>query len=242
MKAYIDDSLTEGQILVFGGLIASAEKWEEFSVAWQQCLEDAPWDDFKMSKVWHRCKGDRLKHAQRHYRTMCDHVQGGLCFVVPIAPLTSLATRYSLSHTVAAKPYLWAFKGIINGLAQNQQAWGLSEPVDFVFDERPRDEKDSIREGWKIYLETAPENVRLVTGKLPVFANDKQELPLQAADMWSWWCRKTWLANGGTIPKDSYPVRWGNVGDIPQMILQWTSEDINQELARISDALSTISN
>ena len=238
MKAYVDDSMTDGQVLVFGGLIASARRWEAFSIAWRRCIDNAPWDVFKMEKVSHRCTGRKLEHAQRHYRAVCEHVQGGICFVVPIAPLVALADHYRLKGTPVAKPYFWAFKGIINGLAQNQQAWGLTESVDFIFDERPEKEKDTIRDVWHTYLATVPDEVRSVTGMSPVFADDQKELPLQAADMWAWSCRKTWLENGGLIPEDSYPIPWGKIGDIPQMVLQWTAEDIDVELSRVSKALN----
>lgn len=238
MQAYIDDSMNSGEVLVFGGLIASTERWEAFYVAWQQCLNDAPWDNFKMSHVWHRCRGKKLEHAKRHYRTMCEHVQGGLCFVVPIGPPEQSADRHGLKGTPCADPYYWAPKGVINGLAQNQREWGLSKPVDFIFDERPdEEEKDAILNGWNIYLATVPPEVGSVSGKPPVFADDKQVLPLQAADMWSWWCRRTWLTNNGTIPKDSYPIPWGQYGNIPQLIVQWTPEDIDQDISRVAEGL-----
>ena len=59
MQAYIDDSQEDGRVLVYGGLIASADQWKAFSKDWQQCLDDAPWDVFKMKKVsrqWRRKK------------------------------------------------------------------------------------------------------------------------------------------------------------------------------------------
>ena len=70
-----------------------------------------------------------------------------------------------------------------------------------------------------------------------MFADDRKVLPLQAADMWAWSCRKLWLMNDNMIPSDSYPIEWGKVGDIPQMILQWTEVEIEQELSRVADAL-----
>lgn len=241
MQAYIDDSMNEGEVLVFGGLIASPRRWKAFSAAWQECLNDAPWDNFKMSKVWYRCKGKKLEYATRHYRTMCEHVQGGLCFVIPIAPFEEAAALYGLSGTKFADPYFWASKGVISGLAQSQKAWGLTEAVDFVFDERPEEEKAIIRDAWNIYLATVPDEVRSVTGKRPEFADDEQELPLQAADMWVWWCRKTWRENGGTIPELSYPIPWGSYGDLPQLIMQWTAEDINYELSRAAEMMRDFS-
>ena len=107
--------------------------------------------------------------------------------------------------------------------------------MDFIFDERPEEEKAIIRDAWDLYLATVPNDVRSVTGKPPVFADDEQELPIQAADMWSWWCRKTWLNNGGMFPKDSYPIPWGKYGDLPQLIMQWTAEDIDYEFSKASN-------
>ena len=237
MQAYIDDSKDDNRVLVYGGLIASADQWKTFSTAWQQCLDDAPWDAFKMKEVSHRCTGKKLEHARQHYRAVCKHVQGGICFVVPIGPLEKWAARYGLAGTPVAKPYFWAPKGIINGLAQHQREWGVTGPVDFIFDKRPEEEENTIRDVWESYLASIPNEERSVTGTLPMFADDRDVLPLQAADMWAWSCRKTWLENDGMIPEDSYPIRWGKIGDIPQMILQWTEEDIVAELSRVSEML-----
>ena len=65
-------------------------------------------------------------------------------------------------------------------------------------------------------------------------------LPLQAADMWVWWCRQTWLNNDGTIPGDSYPIPWRKIGAIPQIILQLTTQDIDQEFSRVDGDLRDI--
>ena len=87
MKAYIDDSMADGEVLVFGGLISTTEEWEAFSLEWRQYLEDERIQVFKMKKAAH-------KHAKRLYRMICDHAKAGICFVVPIAPLEKVAGRY----------------------------------------------------------------------------------------------------------------------------------------------------
>ena len=74
MQAYIDDSMADGRALVFGGLIASPERWEAFATSWQRCVGDAPWDIFKMRDVSHRCTGKKRRHALRHYRAVREHV------------------------------------------------------------------------------------------------------------------------------------------------------------------------
>ena len=145
MQAYIDDSQEDGRVLVYGGLIASADQWKAFSKDWQQCLDDAPWDVFKMKKVSRQWRRKNCERAQKHYRAVCEHVQGGICFVVPLEPLKKWAAHYGLAGTAVAEPYFWAPKGIINGLAQNQREWGLTGPVDFIFDKRPEAEEATIR-------------------------------------------------------------------------------------------------
>ena len=231
MKAYIDDSMADGEVLVFGGLISTTEEWEAFSLEWRQYLEDERIQVFKMKKAAH-------KHAKRLYRMICDHAKAGICFVVPIAPLEKAAGRYGPTGKLLAKPYFWAFKGVINCLAQKHREWGLSEPVDFIFDNRP--EEEDVLEGWEVHRDTVPDEVRSIVGRRPVFADDEKMLPLQAADMWVWWCRQTWLNNDGTIPGDSYPIPWRKIGAIPQIILQLTTEDIDQEFSRVDGDLRDI--
>ena len=81
MEAYVDDSMADGQALVFGGLIASARRWEAFSIAWRRCIDNAPWDVFKMREVSYRCTGRKLEHAQRHYRAVVSTYRAGFALL-----------------------------------------------------------------------------------------------------------------------------------------------------------------
>lgn len=162
--------------------------------------------------------------------------QGAVSIFVPLEPLERAANKYGLVGSAAANPYTWAFKGIINGVAQNQQAWGVDEPIDFIFDERS--EEGQIRDVWQYYLSTLHEKIKALHGRKPIFENDDRVLPLQAADMWAWWCRRGWLEHCGQLPSDFYPIPWGEIGDIPQIILQWSDSEIDAELARVASALA----
>ena len=168
MKAYIDDSMSDGEVLVFGGLISTTEEWEAFSLEWRQYLEDERIQVFKMKKAAH-------KHAKRLYRMICDHAKAGICFVVPIAPLEKAAGRLWADRKLLAKPYFWAFEGVINCLAQKHREWGLTEPVDFIFDNRP--EEEDVLEGWEVHRDTVPDEVRSIMGRRPVFADDEKCCP-----------------------------------------------------------------
>ena len=92
--------------------------------------------------------------------------------------------------------------------------WSGAEPTGmggdrtgrFHIRQAPEEEENTIRDVWESYLASIPNEERSVTGTLPRFADDREVLPLQAADMWAWSCRRTWLENDGMIPEDSYPV------------------------------------
>ena len=41
MQAFLDDSKDDNRVLVYGGLIASADQWRRFSKVWQQSFDGA---------------------------------------------------------------------------------------------------------------------------------------------------------------------------------------------------------
>ena len=180
MKAYIDDSMADGEVLVFGGLISTTEEWEAFSLEWRQYLEDERIQVFKMKKAAH-------KHAKRLYRMICDHAKAGICFVVPIAPLEKVAGRYGPTGKLLAKPYFWAFKGVINCLAQKHREWGLTEPVDFIFDNRP--EEEDVLEGWEVHRDTVPDEVRTLPIRLTPMTATCRVPPLSRVKLGIGWSR-----------------------------------------------------
>jgi hypothetical protein len=237
-QAYIDDSMADGKVLILGGLVSAVPAWEAFSIEWDSRCRHAGWPVFKMAEAWDRRHNEVIwEHTKWHYFTIRDHVGGAICIAVPLMPLAESARKYGLTGTPAANPYSWAFKGIISGVSKNQERWGLSDPIDFIFDERK--EENQVRDGWKMFADTMPGHQRHILGRKPIFEDDQNVRPLQGADMWAWWCRKTWLDNGGTIPPRSYPIPWGTVDEIPQIILQWSAKQIDAELARVASVLES---
>jgi hypothetical protein len=62
------------------------------------------------------------------------------------------------------------------------------ERIDFYFD--TRSEKSAITKGWEAFVSRRPDAFRQFCGATPRFEDDKDFLPLQAADFWAWWIRK----------------------------------------------------
>jgi len=221
-----------GRVLVMGALVANPDRWEKFSDEWQERLDVAPWNVFKMAEVWDRGGDQSMECAKWHYYTIRDHVQGGIAVAIPIKPLEAAANDFDLPQL--KNPYIWGIKGMINFTAQFQREWGLHEPVDFIFDER--NEEREVRAAWDIYVATIPPLERQVTGRKPMFEDDEHVLPLQGADMWAWWCRRQWLERGD-FTHDEFPILWGKTGDIPRMSCTWGEPDIRKEFSMIRAAL-----
>jgi hypothetical protein len=121
-------------------------------------------------------------------------------------------------------PYYFLFFGLINALAINQHRLGLSERVDFIFDEQVM-EKSTIVDSWDAFklLADAPKGL---LGDTPSFRNDQTTLPLQAADMCVWIARRRFLKR---IP----PLPWIRNKEVPGLEFVWTEQEMRDRLVDI---------
>ena len=60
--------------------------------------------------------------------------------------------------------------------------------IDFIFDNRS--EKKEIISAWDETVEKTDDVIKGLIGATPRFENDREFLPLQAADLWAWWVRE----------------------------------------------------
>jgi hypothetical protein len=99
------------------------------------------------------------------------------------------SSRSPVSERNAINPFYLAFSRIVSGFAIWQTDLGLHDKVDFIFDDRVM-EKKKIRDAWDSFKENAAAEARPYIGSDPRFEDDKEFLPLQAADLIAWWVRK----------------------------------------------------
>ena len=126
-------------------------------------------------------------------------------------------------------PYYFAFRSIINVLAQNQTKLGMTEPVDFIFDEES--EKKYTLQYWdnmKIYV--LPE-VRKLMGNIPIYRKDEEAKPLQAADLFAWWARK-WVLDGITNWPQTMPFPWSIKRELIRFNMDFDENDFRTEFEK----------
>lgn len=84
--------------------------------------------------------------------------------------------------------YFPCFVGVLYALAETLSEEGLSGPVDLIFDMQGNVGTSAAL--WYTSLKLRDPNLAVVLGGPPIFRDDKQVLPLQAADMLAWHVRR----------------------------------------------------
>lgn len=213
LQAYIDDSMTADAVLVLAGYVASLEQWLSFSDEWQQRLDMKPrWPYFKMSEVGASEDPERWERAGWFYRVIEDHAQAFATVVVEIEALRRVVRELGLPDLLE-NPYVTAYRAIVDFTSQYQHELGITDPIDFIFDEHGQ--ADQIRRGFEVFKKfTSPELLPRL-GRAPRFEKDTEFLPLQAADLLAWHVRKHWLKRGSITSSDiavSWPIKKNIIG------------------------------
>ncbi|CAN7337274.1 DUF3800 domain-containing protein [Polaromonas sp. LjRoot131] len=187
LQAFVDDSgsVGEDKRLFLAGYIHRVETWKLFSSDWAAALNEAPpLKSLHMSQSFHRwspaaraAKIERLAQVIQKYKPIsveCSISTKDFKEVLqPHAPL-------DLQH-----PYGYCFHLFLIQSGRLVDYLGLKGPVDFVFDVQ-----GNVGSNAAIWYEPMKQMaapwVRAVLGGPPIFRDDEEVLPLQAADMLAW--------------------------------------------------------
>jgi hypothetical protein len=222
LQAFIDDSQTDGDVLVLAGFISDAIKWTSFSKEWAEHLKLAGLEEFKMSEFGL----NEPEIVASFYRIAEKHALGTLACAVPIRPLEKVALEFS-NDPMNRNPFLFGFKAVVNLCAQYQKDMGVHQPIEFLFDEKTG-EQSIIHNAWKIYVDSVPDDIRAVTGPMPIFRNSKSALPIQAADLIAWWYRRMFREHG---KMSGWPFPWSEQRKLALMSFSFSEDDFRENFA-----------
>ena len=238
LRAFIDDSgKGDKNLFVLAGYISTAERWAAFSEEWWKLIDGSgpphyrKLDYFKMAEMQSELDRERCGWF---YRIIEDHVQAAISCVIDVPGLTravdSIKWPPSFYNVEKIKnPYFFAFKAIVNVLAQFQEKMNLREPVHFVFDEDT--EKIAVLNAWEYLKLGSTPNVRNLMGPTPIYEDDQKALPLQAADLYAWWVRY-WEVNGIRDGVAQLRFDWQTRKDkeMPRLHMAFTGDQIREHL------------
>lgn len=196
-QAFMDESgKHEGGAFIIGGCIATAESWAAFAVEWEQMLRRFGRVDAS-GRYFHMTEMRNMEEVMFFYRVIERHVPVYLSCRINLAELERARARIYVPGAILlweayADAYYVAYRCLMDKFHLERrlmtQVLPADEPVDFYFDNHGS--KVHVRKAWDDYLATRPDDIRPLYGIEPHFENDREFLPLQAADLWAWWVRK----------------------------------------------------
>jgi hypothetical protein len=202
-QAYIDDSYTSGGVFVLAGYIATTEVWAKFSKEWEEMLpfgvraKDGRFH-FKMSEM--ASSPERLERVGAFYRIIESYDLTSISCNINIAELRRAAKRLWSPERIIdwgpfSDPFFFTFRALIDCVHDHRDKFPSlpDEKIDFIFDEQSQ--KSIIFSAWDQFLASRRDHIRPLFGATPRFEDDKDFLPLQAADLWTWWVR-AWRERG----------------------------------------------
>lgn len=237
LQAFVDESVTDGELFVMGGYISSVEKWLKFSDDWAKILTlRGPHyryiEEYKAAEM--KTAPHVIEQSGFFYKVIEDYVDFGVLVSVRLHDLEDAFNRIDWPDWLdnveyLRSPYLYGFKGITVGLAMIQKELGLSEPIDFIFDDHS--EKKKCRLAWEAMKQQSPPDIRNLLGDEPVFKDSKIVLPLQAADLYAHWGREAQLSGEtGELLKIRYP--WSTCKSVPGVNIFYEKGMIERDFGR----------
>jgi hypothetical protein len=205
LQVFIDDS-RENPVYLLAGYLAPSEQWAAFSDEWRRVLEIHPrLAYFKMKEAF-ACRGqfEGWSAERRDERLIMLNavIEGFASAAFFIAfdenkfrkTMEPVAVRFN--DKKALNPYYFAVNELTDALGRNQHLLHVEGPMKFIFDQQMM-EKRHVIEGhewaWARAVPSLP-NLKDIVGRVPSFEDDKEFLPLQAADMHAWWMRRRFVA------------------------------------------------
>jgi hypothetical protein len=233
LKAFIDDSrMGQPPLYVLGGWVAPAQTWAAFSDNWAEILRMSPKVEyFKFYEAMNfrgqfagMSKQSRNEKLRLLVTAIADHSLLGVSVSIPHHIFNPLFGRHN--NPEVSNPYVLAFYALISRLASHYASMGLKEKIEFIFDYQPSGFKsmELAQKGWATLLEHAPQEYRhLLTNHPPSFQDDKQIIPLQAADLHAGWVRA--MNDAELLGQPQPEPIWGEVGDRITRIYRHLTEE-----------------
>jgi Protein of unknown function (DUF3800) len=229
-QAYIDDSEDEN-VLVLAGYIAPFEVWTTFT-EWDKQLKIFDMGPFKMREMAQNNEG--MYRAEIFYRIIERHIKAAISCTIDKSDLIKVVGELARPLNVfdidkLTNPFFAAFTRIIKALPEYQESMGISDPVDFIFDDRT--EKTHVMDAWDLMKASAHPVTRRFMGANPRFEKDDDFPPLQAADLFVWWVRR-WESEGQyDLPRNKPPAfPWGIKQEMLHLHIRYREQELREEL------------
>ncbi len=200
LRLYVDDSGKSDQspVQVLAGYLSTAERWAAFSNEWQELLDEAGLDAFRMAAAWRLARPywDRGPLRRDHLivrmvECIKRHVEMAFVSSVPFEGFHRYldVTQKTYSHPLG-RPYFMGFFAILIQVYDYAFERRADQRIEVIFDEQGGESEQYILSAMGGFRRIAGQHFSDLVIPTPIFQNDKDALPLQAADMLAWLVRR----------------------------------------------------
>jgi hypothetical protein len=199
LYAFVDDTGSEPSqpVYVLGGYVAPEDYWPSVANAWGLVLEQNPQIEyFKASQVWDFSKGPFMAFSAHERRSKVDALVGVLSDFNMVAISARLRwddwQKFKVNRSIekfAHDPYFFLFYALITSVVQQAHKAGYPGKSLFVFDNHGSIWK-KVEAWYPHFYDLLNDRTRAYIALKPCFEDEKEIVPLQAADLFAWHHRK----------------------------------------------------
>jgi hypothetical protein len=206
LQAYIDESGTgntrQEPYFALAGFISTSENWANFSTEWQKELDnDPPIKCFKMRQAFAKqgpFKGLNTEDIDQRVTKFIEIIKS-----YAMVRVSTTIDKRGYDQFIKGKldipseidsPYFWCFYQLIYAIIVYQRRHEWNTRIDFIFDEIGKLGPETIR-WYPLLKKLATPAAKPYIGSPPIFRDDEQFLPLQAADLYAWLVRRKLYEN-----------------------------------------------
>jgi hypothetical protein len=188
IQGIMDESISENGLFVIGGYLATAPAVAQIAREWDPLrrkfgvLDKDGTYQFKYSEL---SQPNRRERLLPFYRVIEANILGGLAIAFNRLDLLKAHISLGVPYDLKMTPYQFAVSGLLGVFHTRRDEFFKSQDrrsakVDFIFDNHS--DKRGIDAGWDDFVECHDPKFRPNFGPGPIFRDDKEFLPLQAAD------------------------------------------------------------
>jgi len=213
LQSYADDSSSNDgdQRLFMAGFVGLAENWAAFSDDWHFALKHIgpPIEYLRMVEAQNRRDQFRnwsIKDRDAKIRILADVIKSYPFLSFDFSVSRKAFTIHVKPHAprALAKPHFSANFLTVSGISRFFQNESGAK-IEFIFDEQDGVDAD-VYLFFEYMCRNIPKDARDKISGFPIFKNDKELLPLQAADMAAWFVRRAYQLGEDSLPIPLYSV------------------------------------
>jgi hypothetical protein len=211
LQAYLDDSGSDGlgPVFLLSGYVATAQAWKQFSEDWRKALDGPPkLEYFKMREAnslrkqfWGWNETQRNDLLMTLAQIIKRHVSLGITSALWYEDLEKACADFAdiTSEWKGLHQYQILFHGTMAYVANHYIGAKSKDQIEFIFDEQGFWGLQAIIASNTVRPLLQPKE-REIRAAPAIHGNDKDYLPLQAADMIAWQTRRFIVENAAIDP------------------------------------------